>query len=153
MPGIRHDLALPYGYFEITQLVDSLRRVGCLHSRRVFPALLVHYTAEPAGIEPASLLAILSLWMCVEGVCYSSSFAISWNTTKLGSESDYFGSTVSNLAAVVPLHSLNGQSGIRTHVTVSRKQHFQCCSFNHSDTCPFIRFSPMYESPFPWQFQ
>jgi hypothetical protein len=30
----------------------------------------------------------------------------------------------------------NGQGGIRTHDTVTRIQHFQCCSFNHSDTCP-----------------
>ena len=29
-----------------------------------------------------------------------------------------------------------GEGGIRTHGTVSRSQHFQCCQFNHSCTSP-----------------
>jgi hypothetical protein len=32
--------------------------------------------------------------------------------------------------------TFNGERGIRTLVTVSRKQHFQCCLFNHSSTSP-----------------
>jgi hypothetical protein len=31
-----------------------------------------------------------------------------------------------------------GEGGIRTHGTVSRSQHFQCCQFNHSCTSPII---------------
>ncbi len=31
-----------------------------------------------------------------------------------------------------------GEGGIRTHGTVSRSQHFQCCQFNHSCTSPQI---------------
>jgi hypothetical protein len=31
-----------------------------------------------------------------------------------------------------------GEGGIRTHGTVSRSQHFQCCQFNHSCTSPEI---------------
>jgi hypothetical protein len=31
---------------------------------------------------------------------------------------------------------LIGEGGIRTPETVSRLQHFQCCSFSHSDTSP-----------------
>ena len=31
-----------------------------------------------------------------------------------------------------------GEGGIRTHGTVSRSQHFQCCQFNHSCTSPRI---------------
>ena len=31
-----------------------------------------------------------------------------------------------------------GEGGIRTHGTVSRSQHFQCCQFNHSCTSPGI---------------
>ena len=30
-----------------------------------------------------------------------------------------------------------GESGIRTHVTVSRKHAFQACAFNHSATSPY----------------
>ena len=37
-------------------------------------------------------------------------------------------------------HLSNGQGGIRTHDTVTRIQHFQCCSFNRSDTCPTKAF-------------
>src|SRR6266487_2323943 len=29
-----------------------------------------------------------------------------------------------------------GEGGIRTHGTVPRSQHFQCCQFNHSCTSP-----------------
>jgi hypothetical protein len=29
-----------------------------------------------------------------------------------------------------------GEGGIRTHGTVSRTQHFQCCQFSHSCTSP-----------------
>src|SRR3982750_4930330 len=32
-----------------------------------------------------------------------------------------------------------GEGGIRTHGTVSRSQHFQCCQFNHSCTSPNSR--------------
>ena len=39
-------------------------------------------------------------------------------------------------SSVVLFIDFNGQGGIRTHVTITRKQHFQCCSFNRSDTCP-----------------
>src|SRR5436190_19239434 len=31
-----------------------------------------------------------------------------------------------------------GEGGIRTHGTVSRSQHFQCCQFSHSCTSPTI---------------
>src|SRR4030095_12566329 len=35
------------------------------------------------------------------------------------------------------LHRLDGgEGGIRTHGTVSRTQHFQCCQFSHSCTSP-----------------
>ena len=33
-------------------------------------------------------------------------------------------------------HSAGGKGGIRTHGTVSRTQHFQCCQFSHSCTFP-----------------
>jgi hypothetical protein len=32
--------------------------------------------------------------------------------------------------------SSGGEGGIRTHGTVPRSQHFQCCQFNHSCTSP-----------------
>ncbi len=32
--------------------------------------------------------------------------------------------------------SISGEGGIRTPVTVTRQQHFQCCSFSRSDTSP-----------------
>ena len=31
---------------------------------------------------------------------------------------------------------VGGEGGIRTHGTVSRTQHFQCCQFSHSCTSP-----------------
>src|SRR5205085_92996 len=31
---------------------------------------------------------------------------------------------------------IDGEGGIRTHGTVPRTQHFQCCQFNHSCTSP-----------------
>src|SRR6266508_1461886 len=34
-----------------------------------------------------------------------------------------------------------GEGGIRTHGTVSRSQHFQCCQFNHSCTSPDVRYA------------
>src|SRR5947199_465447 len=33
-----------------------------------------------------------------------------------------------------------GEGGIRTHGTVPRSQHFQCCQFNHSCTSPREEF-------------
>src|SRR5437879_6259990 len=33
-------------------------------------------------------------------------------------------------------NSSGGEGGIRTHGTVPRSQHFQCCQFNHSCTSP-----------------
>src|SRR5437588_7801552 len=33
-------------------------------------------------------------------------------------------------------NSCGGEGGIRTHGTVPRSQHFQCCQFNHSCTSP-----------------
>ena len=36
-------------------------------------------------------------------------------------------------------YSHNGRCGIRTHGTLTRTQHFQCCSFNHSDNLPTKR--------------
>src|SRR6266571_6784724 len=35
-----------------------------------------------------------------------------------------------------PICLTGGEGGIRTHGTVSRSQHFQCCQFNHSCTSP-----------------
>ena len=37
------------------------------------------------------------------------------------------------------LNASGGEGGIRTHGTVSRSQHFQCCQFNHSCTSPKSR--------------
>src|SRR2546423_5510104 len=38
-------------------------------------------------------------------------------------------------------HSTSGgEGGIRTHGTVSRTQHFQCCQFSHSCTSPDFGF-------------
>src|SRR2546428_6511163 len=61
-------------------------------------------------------------------------------------------------------NSCGGEGGIRTHGTVPRSQHFQCCQFNHSCTSPEprqkvkvkrqklpVRFCPFTFLPFPWQ--
>ncbi len=50
---------------------------------------------------------------------------------------------IAKLAIVKPIaqfrnSSSGGEGGIRTHGTVSRSQHFQCCQFNHSCTSPGI---------------
>src|SRR5439155_13476034 len=37
-------------------------------------------------------------------------------------------------------NSCGGEGGIRTHGTVPRSQHFQCCQFNHSCTSPREEF-------------
>src|SRR4030095_715189 len=39
------------------------------------------------------------------------------------------------LLVKIPI-TTGGEGGIRTHGTVSRSQHFQCCQFNHSCTSP-----------------
>jgi hypothetical protein len=43
---------------------------------------------------------------------------------------------VDAIVSVVLLAFENGERGIRTLVTVTRKQHFQCCAFNHSAISP-----------------
>src|SRR6266508_2392686 len=49
-------------------------------------------------------------------------------------------STLSTKYSVLSTHNASlysgGEGGIRTHGTVSRSQHFQCCQFNHSCTSP-----------------
>src|SRR5437762_12791770 len=41
-----------------------------------------------------------------------------------------------NLRFQIPDSKDGGEGGIRTHGTVPRSQHFQCCQFNHSCTSP-----------------
>src|SRR5438552_15374789 len=43
---------------------------------------------------------------------------------------------ISNLRFQTPDSKDGGEGGIRTHGTVPRSQHFQCCQFNHSCTSP-----------------
>src|SRR6266566_1941520 len=43
---------------------------------------------------------------------------------------------ISNLRFQIPDSKDGGEGGIRTHGTVPRSQHFQCCQFNHSCTSP-----------------
>src|SRR6185295_11823673 len=53
-------------------------------------------------------------------------------------------------SAICNLKSYGGEGGIRTHGTVSRSQHFQCCQFNHSCTSPELPIadfqSPIFKS-------
>src|SRR5205807_5910965 len=63
---------------------------------------------------------------------------------RLASASDAFGvfdkPLISNLKFQIS-KSHGGEGGIRTHGTVPRSQHFQCCQFNHSCTSPRGRIS------------
>src|SRR5437764_7626123 len=52
-----------------------------------------------------------------------------------------------------------GEGGIRTHGTVPRSQHFQCCQFNHSCTSPKARMKDeggrmksLYSLHYPYPF-
>src|SRR5438067_6908404 len=45
-----------------------------------------------------------------------------------------------NLRFQIPDSKDGGEGGIRTHGTVPRSQHFQCCQFNHSCTSPREEF-------------
>src|SRR6266567_2223686 len=46
--------------------------------------------------------------------------------------------TKSKIGNQKPQIFYGGEGGIRTHGTVPRSQHFQCCQFNHSCTSPEI---------------
>src|SRR2546430_9267736 len=51
-----------------------------------------------------------------------------------------------NLRFQIPDSKDGGEGGIRTHGTVPRSQHFQCCQFNHSCTSPGL---PIFDCQLP----